>query len=179
MKITTRTGDSGRTDLLFGGREPKDSLRIEAVGALDELNSFLGLAKCEFPRGRVRSIIQTVQNDLIVLSSELVVPKGRERKLEFRVDRARLDRLEKALADAERRVPAVGCCFLIPGENRRSALLDLCRAVARRAERRVVAMKRRKLFANPRVLTYLNRLSDLLYLLARAQEPRSRPFKPA
>jgi cob(I)alamin adenosyltransferase len=176
MKVTTKSGDRGRTDLLFGGRERKDGPRMEAVGAVDELNSLLGLVKTEYRRGRMRTAIETVQKDLFILSSELVVRKGLERKLEFRVDRARMDRLEKLLSDAERRAPKLDCCFLIPGGSRKSALLDVCRAVARRAERRAFTLRRAKALRNPLVPIYLNRLSDLLFLLARAEEKRPRRF---
>lgn len=163
------------TGLLFGGRERKDSPRMEALGDLDELNSFLGLAKCDFRRGALRQVLEEVQEDLIVLSSELVVSKGREKELKRRIDQSCMDRLQLRIAEAERRNPIEGRSFSIPGENRASALLDVCRAIARRAERRVITLQR-KARTNPLPARYLNRLSTLLFILARAAEPRHNQY---
>lgn len=176
MEVTTKKGDRGWTDLLFGGRVRKDDLRFDAVGTLDELNSFLGLAKCAARRAEIRKLIHVIQNDLFILCSELVTRPAALTRLEFRVDERRMLRLEEALREYQRKVPLKGCCFLIPGENESSARLDVCRTITRRAERLVVALRRRRCVPNRFVPVYLNRLSDLLYLLARAEEKKHRAF---
>jgi cob(I)alamin adenosyltransferase len=170
LSVTTRRGDSGWTDLLFGGRVRKDDLRIHAVGALDELNSLLGLAKASIRARKTRRAIHAVQRDIFVVSSELITLPRNLRRLELRVADADVKRLEALTAAIERKVKLTECCFLIPGESATSALLDVCRSVARRAERLVVALRRRKAVSNGSVPVYLNRLSDLLYMMARAEE---------
>jgi len=176
MSVTTRRGDSGSTDLLFGGRVRKDDPRIHAVGALDELNALLGLAKASLRNRKMRAAIHAIQRDLFILSSELITLPRNLRRLELRVDAASVDRLEELTRALERKLKLKECCFLIPGESAGSALLDVCRTVARRAERSVVTLRRRKAVPNRHVAAYLNRLSDLLFVMARAQEPRHTRF---
>jgi cob(I)alamin adenosyltransferase len=176
MSVTTGRGDSGWTDLLFGGRARKDDLRIHAVGTLDELNSLLGLAKASILHRKTRQAIHTIQRDIFVLSSELMTLPKNLRRLQFHVQEADVKRLERLTAAIERKVKLTECCFLIPGESATSALLDVCRSVARRAERLVVALRRAKAVPNRAVPVYLNRLSDLLYMLARTEELSRTPF---
>jgi len=175
--ITTRKGDRGWSELLFGRRVRKDDLRLRAVGTLDELNSFLGLARCKARRKWVRDLILSCQHDLFIVGSELAALPKDLRRLEARVDEGMLARMEEAVQELERRVKLKEGCFLIPGEGEVSALLDVCRCVARRAEREVV-MVRRRLAVAPGVLVYLNRLSDLLYLLARSEGRMRTKFGP-
>lgn len=170
MSVTTKRGDSGWTDMLFGGRVRKDHLRVHAVGTLDELNSLLGLAKATVRRKRLRRIIHAVQWDLFIVSSEVITLPRNLARLERRVDDKSVKRLNSLIVEFERKIKLEGCCFLIPGENKASALLDVCRTVARRAERLAVALRWRNNVPNRRVLAYLNRLSDLLYVLARSEE---------
>jgi cob(I)alamin adenosyltransferase len=170
-----KTGDLGWSELLFGRRVRKDDPRLCAVGTLDELNSFLGLAKCRARRKRAKELIHSCQYDLFIVGSELAAMPQDLRRLEFRVDEAMVRRIEQELQELERRVKLEECCFLIPGESEASALLDVCRCVARRAEREVVAIRRR-MAVPQRVLVYLNRLSDLLYLLARSEGKARTPF---
>ncbi len=176
MSISTRKGDRGWTGLLFGHRVRKNSTRIEANGALDELNSFLGLAKSRIRRTWIKEIIHTCQRDIFIVSSEIAVLPREVSKLQLRVDAERVGWLEDQLTAVEARVQVPGCCFLIAGESHSSALLDVCRCVARRAERLVVGLYRKKAVRNARLLQYLNRLSDLLWLLARAEEKKHTPF---
>ena len=176
MSVTTKRGDSGWTDLLFGGRVRKDDLRIHAVGTLDELNSLLGLAKASIRAEKTRQAIHAIQRDIFIVSSELITLPRNLRRLELRVDDAHVKRLEALTAALERKVKLTECCFLIPGESATSALLDVCRTVARRAERLVVALRRGKAVPNRSVPVYLNRLSDLLYMLARTEERSHKPF---
>ena len=176
MSVTTKRGDSGWTDMLFGGRVRKDHLRVHAVGTVDELTSLLGLAKATVRGRRLKGILHDVQRDLFIVSSELITPPRSLARLERRVDEQSVKRLERLTAEFERKVKLEGCCFVIPGESKPSALLDVCRSVARRAERLAVALRRRRAIPNPRVLAYLNRLSDLLYMLARSEEPSHTKF---
>jgi cob(I)alamin adenosyltransferase len=176
MRVTTKKGDRGWTDLLFGGRVRKDHPRVEAVGTLDELTSFLGLAKCTTRRAWVRDILHAVQQDLFILNSEVMTLPRHLRRLRFRVTAERVKRLEGWLADCEKKMDLRGCCFLIPGGNAASALLDVCRSIARRSERQVVLLHCRREIPNPLILQYLNRLSDLLFLLARVEERKHVKF---
>jgi len=161
--------DKGYTELLFGRRVKKDDLRIAACGTLDELNAFLGMAKCSVRRKWVKKLIHSCQCDIFVVASELAALPSDVRRLKFRVDEARVRRIEQELEKLEKKVKLKDRCFLIPGESRNSALLDACRCIARRAERRVISIRRR--MAVPRlVMVYLNRLSSLLHLLARCEE---------
>ena len=162
--------------MLFGGRVRKDDLRIHAVGTLDELNSMLGLAKASIRSEKTRRVIHAVQRDIFIVSSEVITLPRNLKRLELRVGEADVKRLEDLTSALERKVKLTECCFLIPGENTTSALLDVCRTVARRAERLVVAMGRHKLVPNRNVPVYLNRLSDLLYMLARTEERRHTEF---
>ena len=171
VKITTGTDDAGWTELMFGRRARKDDPRIEAVGTLDELNAWLGLVKCRSRRRRLKETIHACQHDLFIVSSEFVTLPKDLRKLEFRATEEMVAQLEKDIRRLEREVKVEGCCFLIPGETPLSAMLDICRCVARKAERRAATLARRRLLPNPHVRTYLNRLSDLLFLLARKCEP--------
>ncbi len=176
MSVTTGVGDHGWTELLFGRRVRKEDARIEAVGALDELNSWLGLVKSGVRAKKLRALIHSVQRDLFIVSSEFACMPRDLKRLEFRVDAAMVKRLEKEISGLERRVKLTECCFLIPGENAMSAQLDICRCIARRAERIAVALQRKGAVPNRLVLVYLNRLSDLLYMLAREAESRHRRF---
>jgi len=176
VRVTTGTGDRGWTELLFGRRVRKEDPRIEAVGALDELNSWLGLVKSGVRGKELRGLIHSVQRDLFIVSSEFVCLPRDLKRLEFRVDARMVARLEKEISGIERRVKLKECCFLIPGENRLSAQFDICRCIARRTERTAVALRRKGAVPNRLVFVYLNRLSDLLYMLARDAESRHRRF---
>lgn len=175
MRVTTKTGDKGYTELLFNRRVRKNDVRIEACGALDELISFLGLAKASTRKKSVKKLLHSCQVDLFVVCSEIAALPSHLWKLELRVDEARVQRVEEEIVRLEKKGKQKEFCFVIPGENRTSALLDVCRCIARRAERRVLTIRRR--LTVPRlVMVYLNRLSDLLYLLARSEEKAHTPF---
>ena len=158
-KIYTRTGDEGTTGLGDGSRTHKDALRVETMGDVDELNSLLGLLLCETLPDEVRTLLSSVQNDLFDLGGEVSIPgysllgDTQPARIEKAIDRYN-DELEP-LKD-----------FILLGGNRAAAITHLARAVCRRAERRLVALAR-----NEQVTTtsrqYLNRLSDLLFVLGR------------
>lgn len=158
-RIYTRTGDDGTTRLAEGPRVPKDSARIEAIGTLDELNSHLGVVLTHDLPEAVRRCLAQVQNDLFDLGGELSVP-GRTA-----VDANYVSRLERQLDAFNANLPTLRE-FILPGGSPAAAACHVARSVCRRAERRLVACARSEKF-NPQVLAYVNRLSDLLFVLAR------------
>lgn len=176
MSITTGGGDKGWTGLLFEGRARKDDPRIEAVGALDEACSWIGLAKTAMRSAADRRLLHACQEDLFIVGSECVTLPRNVRRLKLRIGPEHVNRLEVELRRLEKALKLEGCCFLIPGENRASALLDVARCVVRRAERRVTTLRRGNGAPNPLLPVYLNRLSDLLYLLARKAEKKRGVF---
>ena len=166
--IVTKTGDEGETGLLYGGRVKKTDPRTEAYGAIDEAISTLGAARALVTdRGR-HAIILRIQSELFTVGAELATDGAEYDKLEQHFMIVTPDftgRVESEIVDLERRFPLPDA-FVIPGGTPAAAALDVARAVLRRAERRIVGLQLR----NPEVLRYANRLSDLLFMLARAEE---------
>jgi ATP:cob(I)alamin adenosyltransferase len=173
MDKVKHKGDKGATDLLFGGRIKKSSLTVEAVGELDELGSFIGLAKTAVTSRATKRILGAIQRDLYIISSEIITPATKRRKLELRFEKERIAWLEKLCAPKKK---WGGCCFFIPGENRVSATFDVCRTVCRRAERTLWKLHGRKKIS-PHILTYVNRLSTFLFIQARDSERRHKTFR--
>ena len=167
MSIVTKNGDRGRTFLCYGARVSKDNPSVEACGALDELSSFLGLSKNLIKEQKNKKLIASIQKDLFVVGAEFATKPKQISKLRERIDDSYIGRLEKVIRDLEKNYKSKQRCFCLPGENFASSVLDIARAIARRAERLSVTLKRKKLLLNGDILIYLNRLSDLLYLLAR------------
>jgi len=172
--IVTRGGDSGETSLLYGGRVPKDDLHTEAYGALDEAISALGLARASAGGSNpaLASRILDLQRELFTVGAELATGKGERHLLEKHfatVTAAMVDALEREVHDLEARVP-LPKAFVIPGGTVPAAALDMARTFVRRAERRAVALHRADAMENPEVVRYLNRCSDLLFMLAREAE---------
>lgn len=159
-RITTRTGDDGTTGLGDGGRVPKDHPRIVALGEVDELNSVLGLALAEPLPEAVRAPLREAQQRLFDLGGELSVPGRRILGAED------VEALDTALERLNADLPPLKE-FVLPGGGRAAAACHLARAVCRRAERALVALDREEAI-NPEALRYLNRLSDLLFVCARA-----------
>ena len=174
MSITTKTGDQGITSLYGGARVPKDDLRVELYGSLDELCSFLGSCKSLIRQKKQKKLLESIQKELFILGSEIAAKAKLLSKLKKRINNRHIINLEKEIKAIEKKNILQECCFYLPGENFLSAALDISRTVARRVERQVVTLKRKKLLKNPYILIYLNRLSDLLYLLARAHEKKHR-----
>lgn len=173
MKIYTRTGDEGTTGLLYGGRVSKDSPLPSAYGAVDEAQAAIGVARAETGEGsELDHILVSLERDLWVLMSELATDPSNRHKLtpdETLTSEAMVLRLEEIIDEVSTRFePPSG--FVIPGGNRVSALLDVARTVVRRAERDVMAAIPPSESA---AVPYLNRLSDLLWTLARWQEGTS------
>lgn len=171
--IATRTGDDGSTSLLYGQRVPKHHPQIEAVGALDELNAALGFAKATQPHGADRAEIERVQQELVALMGEIACAESdatRYAASKFsKLDDAALARLDAAVAAIEAKQPKFDG-WATPGASLHAAALDLARTAGRRAERRVSALSEHGKTVRPLLLQYLNRLSDLLWLQARAAE---------
>ncbi len=174
MRIYTKKGDDGTTGLLFGGRVPKSSARIELNGAVDEAQAALGMARAEAgPGSELDELLIDLERDLYVLMAEVATAPENRHKLQAGkslVSDEMVTRLERDIDDLTERV-AMPEEFVIPGQNRWSAALDLARTVVRRAERQVVAAAGAgELSDGSRVGPYLNRLSDLLWVMARWQE---------
>jgi len=158
-KIYTRTGDVGTTGLADGSRVAKDAPRIEVIGAVDELNSALGVLLAEKLPDPVRACLDNVQNDLFDLGGELSVPGHAI------MSKAHVDRLERELDRLNAGLPPLKD-FILPAGSRPAALAHVARTICRRAERRLVTLSRKQKVA-PALLAYVNRLSDLLFVLAR------------
>ena len=159
-RIATRTGDDGTTALADGSRLPKDVARLEAIGAVDELNSALGLLLAEELTPSIRAALEPVQHDLLDFGGELALPGH------TLLDDGHVERLDHELEALNSTLPPLAD-FVLPGGTRAAAAAHLARTVCRRAERRLVALGRRDELP-PILLKYLNRLSDLLFVAARA-----------
>jgi cob(I)alamin adenosyltransferase len=169
MRIYTRTGDDGTTGLLYGGRVRKDAPGPSAYGDVDEAQAMLGLARAESGEGsELDTLLVRLERDLWVLMSELATADDNRRKLkpgESLVTAEMVESLEPLIDDLTSRFDAP-TEFVVPGQNRLSALLDVARTVVRRAERQALAVAA----PGSHVVPYLNRLSDLLWTMARWQE---------
>jgi cob(I)alamin adenosyltransferase len=171
MSITTKRGDKGTTDLLAGKRVAKDDIRIEVCGELDELAAFLGMAKSLINKGRAK-LITSIQKDLLVIGSVVACPADKAGRLAKNIVLADIKRLEAHIYRFEKNDHRKKK-FCLQGDCFESAVLDICRVSSRRVERRLVTLNRKKGIGNPNILVYLNRLSDLLYLMARAEQGKS------
>jgi ATP:cob(I)alamin adenosyltransferase len=163
MSIVTKGGDEGLTSLWSGERVAKDDPRVEAYGSLDELSSFLGLARHSCRLAETKAAIESLQRELVRAMGELASSSGYENAL----GEAEEKRLTEAIHELEGRVPIGG--FVLPGMTEGSAALDVARSVARRAERRALSLDRLAPLS-PSLKRYLNRLSDYLFMLARLEE---------
>lgn len=170
--IVTKTGDAGETGLLYGGRVSKADPRTEAFGTIDEAISAIGAARALIKDRTRHAIVLRVQSELFTVGAELATDPSEYATLEqhFLIVTAEFtSRVEQEIADLERRVPLPDA-FVIPGGTPPAAALDVARTVVRRAERRIIAMQQRGYTVKPELLRYVNRLSDLLFMLARAEE---------
>lgn len=165
MKIYTKTGDSGETSLFGGKRVWKNDLRIEAYGTVDELNSVLGVAVSEIKTLELREVLNGIQNDLFILGSDLASPSNGKNNSVQRIDEELIKKLEEIIDKFDPQLPPLKN-FILPGGLKSAALLHLARTVCRRAERNVVALSKIEK-VGIEIEKYLNRLSDLLFVLAR------------
>ncbi|GMR25757.1 MAG: cob(I)yrinic acid a,c-diamide adenosyltransferase [Ignavibacteria bacterium] len=167
MKIYTKTGDKGETGLFGGERVSKDSIRIQAYGTIDELNSFIGLAVTEVADDTVKEILQNIQNRLFTIGADLSTPDSeKNKKLNiFRTPEEFYLDIEKAIDHYESKLDELKN-FILPGGSKGAALLHICRTITRRAEREVVVLNKTVKIGD-NIIIFLNRLSDLFFVLAR------------
>jgi cob(I)alamin adenosyltransferase len=166
-RIYTRGGDDGTTALGFGGRVPKDALRIDCYGTVDELNSALGVARAAAPPPELDAALARIQNDLFHLGSDLCVPESeKERHPVPRIEARHVVALEALIDERNETLPPLEN-FVLPGGTAAAAALHAARTICRRAERLLVALARSEPVGD-HALPYLNRLSDALFVLARA-----------
>lgn len=166
-KLYTRTGDLGETALYGGVRIPKDHPRVEAYGSVDELNSALGVAVSFIRQRRIADALQSVQNELFNVGSELASESGprAEKGRTFADAGGKIVGLERLIDEYDAKVPSLRT-FILPSGSRAGTLLHLARGVCRRAERAVVTLSQAQQVRHEAII-YLNRLSDLLFALAR------------
>jgi len=174
MKIYTKTGDSGDTGLIDGSRVQKDDPRVSAYGDIDELQAMLGVIKSGLPSGSpLGTLLMTIQKDLFSLSARLADPKDKiaERKEKVVTGDARIEALEGEIDHREAELPPLKA-FILAGGGPTGAQLHLARTICRRAERSVVGLGHR-VPIDPVIGTYLNRLSDLLFVMARHENHKA------
>lgn len=158
-KIYTRTGDAGETGLADGSRISKDDALIHAQGDVDELNSILGLLSSQLQDGSIKDVVLIIQNDLFNLGAEISLSQ-------VFINSDQVSWLESQLDELNKDLPALRE-FILPGGNETAALCHLARAVCRRAERQIVALAKTRVIGSD-LCAYVNRLSDLLFVLARS-----------
>ena len=175
MKIYTKTGDKGDTGLIDGSRISKSDLRILAYGEVDEANSHIGLIISNFEKNSifddVKKILLNVQQDLFVLGAELANPNTLKDD-NMLVKREMISTIEKYIDNFESELAPISN-FILPGGSIESSLLHICRTVVRRAETSAVALAKEQII-NQEILTYLNRISDLFFVLARVTNKRQK-----
>ena len=172
MSIATKQGDGGTTRLIFGESVSKADLQVEAYGTIDELNSFMGLARALCDDANTRDALEQLQRDSFVLGSELATPTDQRDKLKERVTGEMTARLDAIVAEIEE-MPGLLDDWALPGATGGGAALDCARTIARRAERCVVRLRDvGGESVSEELLAYMNRLSDVLWLLGRRLEMR-------
>ncbi|MBU4271924.1 MAG: cob(I)yrinic acid a,c-diamide adenosyltransferase [Planctomycetes bacterium] len=171
MTIYTRTGDRGETGLLGAARAPKDSPRLEVCGDLDEFDALLGLARCEPMAEDVAVLLERIQRRMVAVRAEAVAPATPSRI--DAVGPPDIEELERAIDLHDANLEPL-TTFIVPGGSRAAAVLHVARAVCRRAERRLVSLARAEPSSvSPSLSAYVNRLSDLLFVLARSSNAQA------
>ncbi len=165
MKIYTRTGDAGDTSLFGGQRVPKDALRIEAYGTVDELNSVIGIVRADNRVADLDEVLAGIQDSLFVMGADLATPRAQGKQNVPRIAARESENLERLIDRFEEMLKPLKS-FILPGGSPVAARLHFARTVCRRAERVVVRLSRNEDIGDE-LVTYLNRLSDLLFVLAR------------
>ena len=138
MSVTTKRGDAGQTDLLFGERIDKDDLRVELFGCLDECGAHLGMARSQIKDKRISEMLESIQRELFVIGAEIATLEANLGQLKKRIDEGYVKKLDTAIIEFEKEKNYEECCFYLPGENLASTTLDVARTVTRRLERRLV-----------------------------------------
>jgi len=173
MKIYTKTGDQGETGLFGGERVSKHSTRLDAYGTVDELNSFIGYTITEVISNDIKSLLTDVQQKLFVVGSDLATPQT-EKNQKLKITRTPdhyISETEKLIDNYESQLEELKN-FILPGGSKGAALLHICRTIARRAEREIVALKNTEEIGN-NIIIFLNRLSDLFFVLSRFENKYS------
>jgi cob(I)alamin adenosyltransferase len=171
VKIYTKTGDAGDTSLFGGGRVGKDVIRVAAYGEVDELNAAIGLAMATPPAELEHQLLESVQRDLFAVGGRLASPGKAPAGDKTAIPADRIVALEQAIDRVDEQLPPLQA-FILPGGTPKAAHLHLARTVCRRAERAVVTLHHAE-EVPPEILRYLNRLSDLLFMLARLDNQRA------
>jgi ATP:cob(I)alamin adenosyltransferase len=177
MGIITKKGDKGFTFLYKGGRVKKDDLRIEICGCLDEVVAFLGLSKCLTKKKTLKRLLERIQKDLFLIGTEIATLPSFLKSFKKRIEKKHIDYLEEHIKDLEKKKVLKKKGFYLPTDNLFSGYLEISRVLTRKVERRIVSLKNKKGLKNNFILIYLNRLSDLLYLLARKEEKNPKNLK--
>ena len=166
-KIYTKTGDKGTTSLVSGKRVAKDHYRVRAYGTVDELNSILGIVRVK-ASAKIKKIISDIQNDLFDLGADLATPEQKKYKFTpLRITEKQVNRIEKSIDQYNKKLDALNS-FILPGGSESASFLHNARTVARRAETQTVALSKKEKI-NKEALRYINRLSDLLFVLSRVE----------
>lgn len=169
MKIYTKTGDTGTTSLVGGVRISKSDIRLDAYGTIDELNSFLGLLRAEMNNDKFQQFILHIQHNMFVIGGYLATDITKSKlSASLQFDDREVALIEKAIDEIEEKLPRLSN-FVVPGENRISALCHVCRSITRRAERQIYALDK-VVPVSVEIKKYINRLSDYLFVLARIME---------
>lgn len=158
------------TTLCFQEQVMKDDIRCEVCGTIDELCSFVGLAKSLIKKKKLKNILENIQRDLFKIGSEVAIKKKWFKRLRERIKKNSLEYIQINIEEFKNKISLSKKGFIIPGGNLSSCIVDVARAVTRRLERRTVTLKRRKMLENKYILPYLNGLSTLLYFIARYLE---------
>lgn len=176
MKIYTKFGDSGETALFGGKRIPKDALQIEAIGTVDELNALIGYAQTQVQDSDLSELMDRIQNHLFALGADLATPASHTKSTEMRISEEFTAEMETEIDKlSEELQPLTN--FILPGGGTGGAVLHIARAVCRRGERCVVRLNH-ETDINPEIIRCLNRLSDLLFVLARVVNQRTQMAEP-
>ena len=168
MKVYTRKGDSGETGLYGGSRISKNSIKVDTYGNIDESAAFIGAARALIKDKEIKDILYKIQEKFLVIGAYLASDKNGITKLKEKIEISDIENLEKIMDEYSKNLLPL-YKFIIPGENIESAALHVARTVVRRSERKIVALKERDEVA-PEVLKYVNRVSDILFVLARVVE---------
>ena len=177
-RVYTRSGDDGDTGLLYGGRISKSDLLTEAYGTVDELVSMMGFARSISQSDKVKETLMQLQKQLFQIASELATLPENYSHLEKNLGLIGGDWVEtlEQIIDAFKSEVDLPAAFIVPGASQASAAIDMSRTICRRAERLIVELKNQNRLPNPEVLRYMNRLSDLLFVIAR-YEDKQLPFE--
>lgn len=176
MKIYTKFGDSGKTALYGGTRITKDALQIEAIGTVDELNAYIGYANTLIEETDILNLLVSIQNQLFSIGADLATPTTHTKSSEMRILPNFTVGMENAIDELSDELPPLKN-FILPGGCTAGSVLHVARAVCRRCERCVVRLTN-EYKVNPEIIVYLNRLSDLLFVIARVVNHRSKMSEP-